>query len=71
MFQHTSSEVSGYNSHKHLKNRKIKRVTGDKIKNNDKKLILPKAAEINKEIASRYQHFHEVRVSTHLSKEFL
>ena len=52
MFQHTSSEVNGYNSHKHLKSTKIKRGTGDKVK------ILPKAAEINKEIASRYQHFH-------------
>ena len=47
MFQHTSSEVNDYNSHKQLKNTKIKRGTGDKI--------LPKAAEINKEIASRYQ----------------
>ena len=34
--QHTSSEVNGYNCYKHLKNTKIKRGTGDKIKNNDK-----------------------------------
>ena len=33
--QHTSSEVNGYNCYKHLKNTKIKRGTGDKIKNND------------------------------------
>ena len=36
MLQHTSSEVNGYNYNKHLKNTKIKRGTGDKIKNNDK-----------------------------------
>ena len=36
MLQHTSSEVNGYNCYKHLKNTKIKRGTGDKIKNNDK-----------------------------------
>ena len=36
MLQHTSSEVNGYNRYKHLKNTKIKRGTGDKIKNNDK-----------------------------------
>ena len=35
MLQHTSSEVNGYNCYKHLKNTKIKRGTGDKIKNND------------------------------------
>ena len=34
MFQHTSSEVNGCNSQQHLKNTKIKRETGDKIKNN-------------------------------------
>ena len=49
--QHTSSEVNGYNCYKHLKNTKIKRGNGDKIKSNDKinttdKLILP--VEINK-----------------------
>ena len=34
--QHISLEVNGYNCYKHLKNTKIKWVTGDKIKNNDK-----------------------------------
>ena len=34
--QHTSSEVNGYNCYTHLKNTKIKRGTGDEIKNNDK-----------------------------------
>ena len=34
MPQHTSSEVNGYNCRKYLKNTKIKRGTGDKIKNN-------------------------------------
>ena len=34
MLQHTSSEVNGCNCYKHLKNPKIKRVTGNKIKNN-------------------------------------
>ena len=28
MFQHTSSEVNGYDGHKHLKNTKIKEGTG-------------------------------------------
>ena len=36
MLQHTSSEVNGYNCYKHLIIQKIKRGTGDKIKNNDK-----------------------------------
>ena len=36
MLQHTSSEVNGYNCNKHLKNTKIKRGTGHKIKNDDK-----------------------------------
>ena len=42
MLQHTSSEVKGYNCYKHLKNlknTKIKRGTGDKIKNNDLRLL--------------------------------
>ena len=33
MLQHTSSEGNGYNCYKQLKNTKIKRGTGDKIKN--------------------------------------
>ena len=43
MLQHTSSEVNGYNCYKHLKNTKIKRGTGDKIKKKKTmtKLILP------------------------------
>ena len=40
MLQHTSSEVNGYNCYKHLKNTKIKRGTGDKIKTMTK-MILP------------------------------
>ena len=36
MLQHTSSEVNGYDCYKHLKNTKIKRGSGDKIKINDK-----------------------------------
>ena len=40
MLQRTSSEVNGYNCYKHLKNTKIKRGTGNKIKTMTK-LILP------------------------------
>ena len=36
MLQHTSSEVNGYNCYKHFKNTKIKKETGDRIKNIDK-----------------------------------
>ena len=39
--------MNGYNCYKHLKNTKIKRGTGDKIKNNDK------IDTTNKEIASQ------------------
>ena len=38
MLQHTSSEMNGYNCYKHLKNTKIKRGTGDKIKRNNDKI---------------------------------
>ena len=43
--------VKYLDSHKHLKNTKIKRGTGDKIKNNDKN-------SRKRQIASRYQRFH-------------
>ena len=61
MLQHTSSEVTVITVTNILKNTKIKRGIGCKIKTMTKSILpivdtLP--VEINKEIASRYQHFH-------------